>query len=115
MDNATKLPQNFTVNEFKAILDFENCIIDKSIYNKDLKFINFLHSTVFNILTYENIFDMIDTIKDKNIFYESFYFAFLLYGNKTPNNYNYKFALDYLTQNNYSKHYFILDYYLEVY
>lgn len=115
MNNATILPQTFTVNQFKSILDFEHCILDKSIYNNDLNFINFLHDTVFNILTYENIFEIIELIKDKNIFFESFYFAFLLYGNKTPNNKNYKFALNYLTQNNYSKHYFVLNYYLDVY
>jgi hypothetical protein len=115
MNNVTILPQMFTVNQFKAILDLEHCMLDKSIYNKDLNFINFLHDTVFNILTPDNIKEILSNIESENIFFESFYFAFILYGNKTPNNKNYKFALNYLTQNNHSKHYFVLNYYLDVY
>ena len=115
MNNATILPQMFTVNQFKAILDFEHCIIDKSIYNKDLTFNNFINHTVLNILTQDDIKEILSNIESENIFFESFYFAFLLYGYKIPNNINYKFALNYLSQNNYDKHYFVLDYYLEVY
>lgn len=115
MNNATILPQMFTVNQFKAILDFEQCINDKSIYNKDLTFNNFINDTVLNILTQDDIKELLSNIESENIFFESFYFAFLLYGNKTPNNNNYKFALNYLIQNNYHNHFYVLDYYLEVY
>ena len=115
MNNATILPQMFTVNQFKSILNFEHSILDKSIYNKDEDFNKFINNTVLNILTEENINEIFNEIKDEDIFFESFYFAFLLYGYKIPNNVNYKFALNYLTQNDYDKHYFVLDYYLEVY
>lgn len=115
MNNATILPQMFTVNQFKAILDFEHCIIDKSIYNKDEAFNTFINDTVLNILILDDLKEILSNIESENIFFESFYFAFILYGNKTANNKNYKFALNYLTQNNYSKHYFVLNYYLEVY
>ena len=115
MNNATILPQMFTVNQFKAILDFEQCIIDKSIYNKDEAFNTFINDTVLNILTLDDIKEILSNIESENIFFESFYFAFLLYGNKTPNNNNYKFALNYLIQNNYHNHFYVLDYYLEVY
>jgi hypothetical protein len=115
MNNATILPNVFTVNQFKAILDFENCILDKSIYNKDQTFNTFINDTVLNILTQENIKEIISNIESENIFFESFYFAFLLYGKLIPNNVNYKFALNYLKENNYNNHFYVLDYYLEVY
>ena len=81
MNNATILPQMFTVNQFKAILDFEHCIIDKSIYNKDQDFNKFINDIVLNILTQENINEILSNIESENIFFESFYFAFILYGN----------------------------------
>lgn len=107
MNKTTILQNSFNTDQNKAICNFKNCMLDKSIYNKDLKFINFLHETVFNILTYENIFEIMDKIKDKNIFTESFYLAYQLN--------NFDLALNYLHYYEYYDHYYVIDYFLEVY
>ena len=106
------LIEDLKKEQFNAIRKFNESIIDKSIYNKDKDFLRFMEKVIFNILTIEDISIILDEVKHKKIFYESFYFVFLL--EKFQINPFY-FATHYLNHVAFYDHYFVLDYFLEVY
>ena len=112
MNKTTILQNSFNENQNKAICNFQNCILDKNIYNYDADYNKFLNEIVLNILTGENISEILSNIKSENIFYEAFYFIFQLqYKEKDP----FKFATQYLHNVDLYDHYYVLDYFLEVY
>ena len=107
MNKTTILQNSFNENQNKAICNFQNCLIDKNIYNYDAYFNKFLNEIVLNILTGENISEILSNIESEKIFYESFYLAYQLN--------NFDLALNYLHYYEYYDHYFVLDYFLEIY
>ena len=107
MNTSTILQNSFNGDQNKAICNFQNCIIDKNIYNYDSEFNKFLNEIVLNVLTGENISEILSNIEREDIFYQSFYLAYQL------NDFN--FALNYLHYLEYYDHYYVLDYFLEVY
>jgi hypothetical protein len=117
MNNATKLPQKFTPNQLRCILNFEHCRLDKNIYLNDLKFNEYLNKTIYNILLPENIDEMKRKVKTESIFYEAFYFMFLFGSRIIPNDiyYPYSFISDYLHFNGLFDHYYILDMFYDLY
>ncbi|CAB4144239.1 hypothetical protein UFOVP458_25 [uncultured Caudovirales phage] len=102
-----KFAKVLTHNQLRCVCCFENARIDKNIYNYDSDFNKFLNEIVLNILTGENISEILSNIKSENIFYESFYLAYQL------NDFN--LALNYLHYLEYYDHYYVLDYFLEIY
>jgi hypothetical protein len=107
-----KFAKVLTYNQLRCVCCFENSRLDKNIYNYDLDFNKFLNDDVLNILTSENISEILSNIESENIFYESFYFLFQLrYKENDPM----KFARCYLHNVGLYSHYYVLDYFLEVY
>lgn len=107
-----KFANILTYNQLRCVCCFENARIDKNIYNYDADYNKFLNDIVLNILTGENISEMLSNIESENIFYEAFYLLFqLTYKEKDP----FKFATNYLHNVNLYDHYYVLDYFLEVY
>lgn len=107
-----KFANVLTYNQLRCVCCFENARIDKNIYNYDADYNKFLNDVVLNILTSENISEILSNIESENIFYESFYLLFqLTYKEKDP----FKFATNYLHNVNLYDHYYVLDYFLEVY
>ena len=104
--------EDFKRKQFNCIDKFKESISDKNIYNKDEDFLRFMEKVVFNILTPEDISEILEEIKDKKIFYESFYFVYLL--EKFQIN-PYNFATNYLNDLGFYDHYYVLDYFIEVY
>lgn len=109
---TTILIQDFKRMQFNCIDKFKDSISDKNIYNKDEDFLRFMEKVVFNILTPEDISEILEEIKDKKIFYEAFYFVYML--EKFQIN-SYNFATNYLNYMGFYDHYFVLDYFIEVY
>lgn len=107
MNKTTILQNSFNENQNKAICNFKNCILDKNIYNYDADYNKFLNNVVLNILTGENIAEILSNIKTEDVFYESFYLAYQLN--------NFDLALNYLHYVEAYEHYYVLDYFLEVY
>ena len=103
---------SYQENLFNVITNFKESIIDKSIYNKDLDFVKFMEKIVFNILCHDDINEILEEIKDKKIFYESFYFAYLLQQIHIK---PYEFALNYLHNIEFYDHYYVLDTFMELY
>ena len=50
MNKTTILQNSFNADQNKAICNFQNCLIDKNIYNYDVNFNKFLNEIVLNIL-----------------------------------------------------------------
>ena len=104
--------EDFKRKQFNCIDKFKESISDKNIYNKDEDFIRFMEKIVFNILTHEDINQILEEIKDKKIFYESFYFAYLL---EQIHIKPYEFALNYLHNIEFYDHYYVIDTFVELY
>ena len=104
--------EDFKRKQFNCIDKFKESISDKNIYNKDEDFLRFMQKVVFNILTPEDLNEILEEIKDKKIFYESFYFVYLL--EKFQIN-PYNFATNYLNYIGFYDHYYVIDYFIEVY
>jgi tRNA G10 N-methylase Trm11 len=80
-----KLSKVLTYNQQRCICNFENSRLDKNIYIYDNSFNKFMNDVVLNILTAENISEILSNIESENIFYESFYFLFqCMYKEKYP-------------------------------
>ena len=107
MNKTTILQNSFNANYYDALFSFQYSIRHKEIYNYDSDFNKFLNEIVLNILTSENISEILSNIKSENIFYESFYLAYQLN--------DFDIALNYLHYLEYYDHYYVLDYFLEVY
>lgn len=107
-----KFANVLTYNQLRCVCCFENARIDRNVYNYDADYNKFLNDVVLNILTGENIGEILSNIESENIFYEAFYLLFqLTYKEKDP----IKFATNYLHNVNLYDHYYVLDYFLEVY
>ena len=107
-----KFSKVLTYNQLRCICCFENSRLDKNIYIYDNSFNKFMNDYILNILTSENISEILSNIESENIFYESFYFLFQLrYKEKD----SMKFATCYLHNVDLYSHYYVLDYFLEVY
>lgn len=107
-----KFASVLTYNQLRCVCCFENARIDRNVYNYDADYNKFLNDVVLNILTGENIAEILSNIESENIFYEAFYLLFqLTYKEKDP----FKFATNYLHNVNLYDHYYVLDYFLEVY
>ena len=104
--------EDFKRKQFNCIDKFKESISDKNIYNKDEDFLRFMEKVVFNILTPQDISEILKEIKDKKIFYESFYFAYLL---EQIHIKPYEFALNYLHNIEFYDHYYVLDTFMELY
>jgi hypothetical protein len=107
MNKTTIFQNSFNGNQNNALINFQFSISHKEIYNNDPNFNKFLNEIVLNILTGENISEILSNIESENIFYEAFYLAYQL------NDFN--FALNYLHYLEYYDHYYVVDYFLEVY
>jgi hypothetical protein len=107
MNKTTILQNSFNENQNNAFINFQYSIRHKEIYNYDSDFNKFLNEIVLNILTGENISEILSNIKSEDVFYESFYLAYQLN--------NFDLALNYLHYLEYFDHYYVLDYFLEVY
>ena len=112
MNKTTILIDDFKRMQFDCIDKFKESISDKNIYNKDDDFLKFMEKVVFNILTIEDITEILEETKDIKILYESFYFVYIL-GKFQINPYS--FATNYLNYMGFYDHYFVLDYFLEIY
>jgi hypothetical protein len=112
METTDFLIEAFKEELFNIITNFKESISDKSIYNLDKDFLRFMEKVVFNILTPEDISEILEEIKNKDIFYESFYFAYQL--EKVQIN-PYNFALNYLHNIELYDHYYVLDKFMELY
>jgi hypothetical protein len=107
-----KFAKVLTYNQQRCVCNFENSRLDKNIFIYDKSFNKFMNDDVLNILTSENISEILSNIESENIFYESFYFLFqCMYKEKYPM----KFAQCYLHNLDLYSHYYVLDYFLEVY
>jgi hypothetical protein len=104
--------EDFKRKQFNCIDKFKESISDKNIYNKDEDFLRFMEKIVFNILTTEDINEILEEIKDKKIFYESFYFVYLL---EQIHIKPYEFALNYLHNIEFYDHYYVIDTFIELY
>lgn len=107
-----KFANILTYNQLRCVCCFENARIDRNVHNYDADYNKFLNDVILNILTGENIAEILSNIESENIFYEAFYLLFqLTYKEKDP----FKFATNYLHNVNLYDHYYVLDYFLEVY
>jgi hypothetical protein len=112
METTDFLIEAFKEELFDIITKFKESIKDKSIYNEDEDFLRFMEKVVFNILTPQDISEILDEIKHKKIFYESFFLAYQL--EKVQIN-PYNFALNYLHNIEFYDHYYVLNTFMELY
>lgn len=97
---------------------FRESIKSSDIYFKDPGYINFLDKIVFNVLDKETYNYIMEGINDEKVFYESFYLVFKLINRDFQGFKDLKYfdiALNYLHHFELYDHYFVLDYFLEVY
>lgn len=115
--------QQFTSNQLSIYLKFEDIINNSDatteILFKDPAYINFLDKVVFNILDKETYTYIMENIKHEKIFYESFYLAFKLIGRNDWQGVKdlkyFEIAQNYLHYTELYDHYFVLDYFIEIY
>lgn len=102
----------------EVFTQFRKAIKNPEIYFNDSGYINFLDKIVFNVLDDETYTHIMDNINNEKIFYESFYLAFKLIDRDFEGFKDLKYfdiALNYLHHFEYFDHYFVLDYFLEIY
>jgi hypothetical protein len=111
LNNYSFLPCEIAIKENKARFYFNYALFNTDIMYNDKDFNTFLRKKIFSILTDETIIIIMNECQSKDVFYQSFYFIYLL-----DNHYlSFEYAMKYLNTLKYNDHYNVLDSFLNFY